>query len=315
MTVINTADVLYIGSHKVDAVYVGDNKIWPSSAPPLDPATQAYLTATGLDASYASVLNDLVVGLKAKGLWSKMLAVYPFVGGTATLHKWNLKDPRDTDDAYRLTFYSGGSDSHSGPLGYRPNDAGNPFAGGHADTNLIPNSAIADVNSTHLAFYSLAEVPPNDRCEMGNYNWAGSGARFHIIACYNGNLFYYGQCENGGSNAPVPSSTGLFVATRIAADDQSAYRNGVKVSTANPAPPSSGLPPAPVWIGGIDSYRGYSDLPCGFASIGSGLTPQDNADLYTIVQDFQTALGRQTAPGAQSLGSTTLPSIPTWPES
>src|SRR5580765_1039459 len=178
MTVINTADVLYIGSHKVDAVYVGDNKIWPSSAPPLDPATQAYLTATGLDASYASVLNDLVVGLKAKGLWSKMLAVYPFVGGTATLHKWNLKDPRDTDDAYRLTFYSGGSDSHSGPLGYRPNDAGNPFAGGHADTNLIPNSAIADVNSTHLAFYSLAEVPPNDRCEMGNYNWAGSGARF-----------------------------------------------------------------------------------------------------------------------------------------
>ena len=262
--------------------------------PPLyDSATQAYLTTTGLDASYAPVLNDLVVGLKTKGLWTKMQAIYPFVGGTAALHKWNLKDPRDTDDAYRLTFYDIASSSHSGSLGYRPNGAGDVYAGGHADTHLLPSTMISDINSTHLAFYSLAEVPPGDRCEMGNYNWAGAGARFHIIACYNGNAFYYGQCENGASYCAVPSSTGLFVATRIAASDQAAYRNGVKVSTSDQSPPSSGLPTGTIWIGGIDSYRGYSDLPCGFASIGSGLTTQDNADLYDLVQAFQTALGRQ----------------------
>jgi hypothetical protein len=256
-----------------------------------DPDVLAYLAATGLDSGYAPALDTLVVGLKQHGLWSKMLAVYPMIGGTAALHKWNLRDPKDSDASYRLTFNGGGT--HSTALGYRANQQGDVYAGGYADTHLVPNGRL-DVNSTHLGFYSLAEVPVSDRCEMGCYNWAGAGSRFHVIARYNGGLFYYGMSEEGASNCAVPSSTGLFVATRTASDSQSAYRNGVLVSTPNPAPPTNGLPPVSVWIGGIDSYRGFSDLPCGFASIGSGLNAQNVADLYAVVQAFQAVLGRQT---------------------
>ena len=69
-----------------------------------DPDTTTYLTATGLDEpTYGHTLDALVKDLKATGLWTKMQAIYPFVGGTAALHKWNLKDPRDLDAAYRLT--------------------------------------------------------------------------------------------------------------------------------------------------------------------------------------------------------------------
>ena len=91
MPILNDADALYLGDQAVDAVYAGTTLVWSA----LDPDTPAYLTATGLDASFAPALDGLVVGLKGYGLWTKMAAIYPFIGGTAALHKWNLKDPRD----------------------------------------------------------------------------------------------------------------------------------------------------------------------------------------------------------------------------
>ena len=255
--------------------------------PPYDADTIAYMNATGLDSSFAPALDGLVVGLKDYGLWDEMEVVYPFIGGTAALHKWNLKDPQDTDAGYRLTFNGG---THSTALGYRPNAQGAVSSGGYADTHLIPSDELS-VNSTHLAYYSLADVPPTSRCEMGCYNWAGSGSRFHIIARYQPSEYYYGMSEDGFTNVSVPASSGLFVATRTASNAQAAYRNGIGVGTSTAA--SIALPPVSVWVGGINLFVDRSDLPCGFASIGNGLSAQQNADLYTVVQAYQTALGRQ----------------------
>ena len=258
----------------------------------LDPDTQAYLDATGLDASFAPALDSLVRDLKSHDLWSKMSAVYPMIGGTAALHRWNLMDPRDADAAYRLTFVDGGSSSHSDALGYRANEEGQVLDGGYADTHCVPLDTL-DQDSTHLAFYSLAEVPPIDRTEMGCFTWppAGSEARFHVIAFYAGSFFYYGMNEAGASSTSVPSSTGLFVATRTASNLQAAYRNGEPLATSsNLSIPQS---PQTIWLGGINFYRACSDLPCGFASIGSGFTDQNVADLYAVVQAYQTALARQ----------------------
>ena len=287
MTVLNQADDIWLGTTHVDAIYAGDTQVWP---PSLNRSTLDFMAATGLNPYYAPILDGLVVGLKQSGLWSKMVAVYPFIGGTAELHKWNLLDPRDDDTAYRLTFYDGGTMAHSDVLGYLANTDGNYIDGGYADTHLIPSDVLADVNSTHLAYHSLAEVTPADRCEMGNYLWNGStGARFHIIACYVGNWFYYGLGEEGATNCPSSTSVGLFVTTRTDAALTTAYRDGVKLDSST-NPPTNGLPTQSIWVGGIDAYRGRSDLPCGFASIGSGLTPENVADLNTIVQQYQTAV-------------------------
>jgi hypothetical protein len=219
-----------------------------------------------------------------------MLAIYPFIGGTAALHQWNLKDPRDADAAYRLTFNGG---YHSTALGYRANQQGqsNVSSGYYADTHCVPLGLLTQ-DSTHLAFYSLADVPPVSRCEMGCYNWTGTAAsRFHVIARYQPTMYYYGMSEEGTSNVNVPASSGLFVATRTGPASQTAYRNGVNLQTTTPS--SIGLPPTSVWIGGINTFVDKTDLPCGFASIGSGLSDQENADLYAVVQQYQTALDRQ----------------------
>lgn len=45
-----------------------------------DPSAQAFFAATGITgATQQQAINNLVVGLKADGLWSKMKALYPFV--------------------------------------------------------------------------------------------------------------------------------------------------------------------------------------------------------------------------------------------
>ena len=263
-----------------------------SPGPVYDPDTQAYLVATGLDASYAPILDDLVLDLKANGLWAKMTAIYPFIGGTAALHKWNLKDPRDLDAAYRLTFLGPNGGAHSTALGYRPNPQGLAANGNFADTHFVPLGTLAQ-DSTHLAFYSLQDVPPGDRAEMGNFAWGPANARFHIIARYQGvNAYYYGMSEAGATNTPIPAASGLFVATRTGPTVQTAYRNGVKVGGPD-GNPSVALPNGSVYIGAINEFLNRSDIPVGFASIGSGLDDRNNTDLYNIVQAYQTALSRQ----------------------
>ncbi len=134
---------------------------------------QAYLTATGLNESFAPALDGLVRGLKDEGLWAKMQAIYPFIGGTEALHKWNLKDPRDLDAAYRLTFSRRGHALHG--FGLPTQRAGSAVYGSSGRHTLRPvGRAQSGLHPSVL--YSLRDVPPAARCEIGCYNWAGRGS-------------------------------------------------------------------------------------------------------------------------------------------
>ena len=82
---------------------------------PLDPDAQAFLNAAGItDATITTAIDTLVIQLKAIGVWNKMKAIYPFVGGTATTHKFNLKNPADTNAAFRLVFFGGVTHDNTG---------------------------------------------------------------------------------------------------------------------------------------------------------------------------------------------------------
>ena len=122
------------------------NIILGGGVAPLDPDAVAFLTAAGItDPTITSAIDTLVVDLKDYGIWSKMKALYPFVGGTASTHKFNLKNPLDTDAAFRLVFNGGWTHSANGAL---PNGTN-----AYADTKLIPNT-ILSLDSTHTSYYS-----------------------------------------------------------------------------------------------------------------------------------------------------------------
>lgn len=78
----------------------------------------AFINAAGItNSTQIGAINNLVSDLKAYGLWSKIIAFYPFVGGTASAHKFNLVNPQDLNAAYRLVFNGGITHNASGITG------------------------------------------------------------------------------------------------------------------------------------------------------------------------------------------------------
>jgi hypothetical protein len=245
----------------------------------VDPDAQAFITAAAItDPTQQSAINTLVVDLKGYSIWTKMKALYPFVGGTASTHKFNLKDPRDLDAAFRLVFYGGGTHSANG---YQPNGVN-----GSADTFLNPSTTLG-LNNSGMSFYSRENKVTN--CLMGS--GGGGGVSILMIPDF-GNNFDYSSVDGDGFRTPVQADKrGLFTVSRIASANEQGYRNGVQYYNNNFT--SIARPNASILIGARNLSGQYSNVQCAFSAIHDGLTDTEAANLYTAVQNFNTALARQ----------------------
>lgn len=263
-----------------------------SGGTPVDPDAQAFITAAAItDPTQQSAVNQLVVDLKTYGVWTKMKAVYPFVGGTASQHKFNLKDPRDLDAAFRLTFHGGITHSSTGMVGNATN--------GYADTKFITGTNFSSSTSKHLSFYLRTNnVVSGDPVDMGSID---SGT-----ALVGSDFLFNGNSNNIGgqlSTTTVTSATtdrkGFSFITKNGTS-QSVWKNGSKLNTTSGTGNSNGE--LPIWLCGISlgSSSTSNFFPYGptnnqfaFASIGEGMLDSEASNLYLAVQDFNTTLNRQ----------------------
>lgn len=245
-----------------------------------DPA-QAFLSAAGItDPTITLAINTLVNDLIAYGVWNKMKAIYPFVGGTALTHKFNLKDPRDLDAAFRLTFFGGLTHSSSGVL---PNGTN-----GYAETYLA-NTQMSQ-SSIHGSFYSRTNLDAN-RSDMASGNSS--------ISNFFGFSLYFRRSGNTQINIncttrilqPVADSFGLILASRTGNSSSFIQKNSTQI-TINDTANSYASTSIKMFRAG-DASSDYGLRQCAFASIGDGLSTTEAANLYTAVQAFQTTLGRQ----------------------
>jgi hypothetical protein len=254
-----------------------------------DPDAQAFITAAGItDNTQKSAINTLVVDMKGYGIWTKMKAIYPFVGGTATTHKFNLKNPADTNAAFRLVFNGGWTHSSTGAT---PNGV-NAFA----NTFLIPNTSLSLLN-THLSFYSRTAAIGNNHRDIGAYMGGFSVPSFGI-GTNTGVLIsdHYWYTTNRMSRS-IPNAQGLMLTSRINDTTHKAYRNGIQLGATDTVSNSTNtMPNAGLFIGAVNSDSGatsFSNKQYACASIGDGLTDTEAANFYTAVQTFNTTLGRQ----------------------
>jgi hypothetical protein len=255
-----------------------------------DADAQAFITAAAItNATQQSAINTLVVDLKAYGVWTKMKAIYPFVGGTASTHKWNLKDPRDLDAAFRLVFSGGWTHSSTGAL---PNGTN-----GYADSKLNAGTVLVS-SSTHLSYYSRTNTNPGAVTifEIGVANFS-LNKRFIMAVRTTGDVF---GSQSGAIASVINSSNtdarGLFIGTRTSTTAIAQYKNGV-LQTSNTISDTTTLDSANVWLGGIQNVGNltgafWSNRECSFASIGDGLSNTEVANLYTAIQAYQTTLSR-----------------------
>jgi hypothetical protein len=215
--------------------------------------------------------------MKADGLWTKMKALYPFCGGTASSHKFNLKNPLDTNAAYRLTFFGGVTHSSNGIIGNGTN--------GYADTFL--NNNVMGQDNAHISIYSRTNTQ-NFGCDIGSWNSSQFG-----LAIYSGYLNLIRMSLNSVGLATISNtdSRGFYLGSRLVSGAFNLQKN----STQTPTSSTSTTPiTTSVKILRTGDFNGeYSNRNLAFASIGDGLTDTEAANFYTAVQAFQTTLGRQ----------------------
>jgi hypothetical protein len=246
-----------------------------------DPDAQAFITAAGItNPTQQGAINTLVTDLKGYSLWTKFKAIYPIVGGTAASHKWNLKDPRDLDAAFRLNFATGWTHSANGMT---PNGAT------FANTFLIPSSQLS-LNSTHISGYirtnSVSQAPILSSENAGSYD---NG--LYIWPLQNQGYYSVRINDNTSTFATVTYDIrGLHLATRTASNVKKYRVNTTQIF--NDTTGSTALNTSSIYIGASRNNANYFNNQIAFNSIGDGLTDTEAANFYTAVQAFQTTLGR-----------------------
>jgi hypothetical protein len=247
----------------------------------VDPDAQAFITAALItDPTQQAAINTLVVDLKGYNIWSKMKAIYPFVGGTASTHKFNLKDPRDLDAAFRI-FWNGG-------VTHGVNGVQFGGVNGWGNTYLTPSTTLT-LNNGSLSFYSRT-----------NSNSLGVEIGSRITGS-DVSLGIYGTTPLSGSintfvdsaQLTVTDTLGFYQITRTGGGTQKVFKNtssNLKTISATTAALTQ-----PIYLGCLNNNGAaafYSNRQCAFASIGDGLLDSEAANFYTAVQNFQVALSR-----------------------
>jgi hypothetical protein len=253
-------------------------------APAFDPDAQAFITAAAItDPTQQAAINTLVVDLKGYSVWTKMKALYPMVGGTASQHKFNLKNPLDTDAAFRMTFHGGVTHSSNG-ITFATN--------GYADTKYLP-SANSTTSNVSAGAYSRTNLTA-DYALFGSLNLAFEGLCV-FPKTSSGNTFFSANNNLTDGNANFVTDTrGLFHVNRDSLTVTRLFRNGTSIRTATVG---SITPPAFAVFLGARNYAGttqsYFNGNLAFGFLGDTLTLTEAANFYTAVQAFQTTLSRQ----------------------
>jgi hypothetical protein len=254
-------------------------RVWGGGGGGFDPDAQAFITAAAItDPTQQSAINQLVVSLKGYSLWTPIKALYPFVGGTASQHKFNLKKPLDTDAAFRLVFNGGWTHSSNGAL---PNGTN-----AWANTYLTTQGTLA-LNSTSFGVYSRTQL---DRLapSIGNVT-GGAPGEASLWLRYQNQVFARINTSLLAFPYPITNdSLGLFIANRVNSTQVTIQIRGTQTTISNA---SQNVYTDPFQLGGVNPNF-FDTKQLAFAFIGDGLTAQNMTDLNTAVVAFQTALSR-----------------------
>jgi hypothetical protein len=202
------------------------------------------------------------------------------VGGSATAHKFNGKNPLDTDAAFRLSFAGGWTHNANGAL---PNGTN-----AYADTFLNPSVELTQ-NNISIGAYSGQMAAASDRALMGVAN---SISYLQLFPRGFGNVFY-GDINDNAATTTANSNTDLLSAVSRVNSTQKIHSiggvNSIKTNSSN------GTINLNIYLGArnlLGVANSYFNTLIKFAFISEGLTTTQLTLLSTIVAAYQTDLGR-----------------------
>jgi len=243
---------------------------------------QKFIDSSGItNQTEKDAIYTLVKQLKDSSLWTKIDAVYPYVGSSSSSCKWNLKDPRNLDAAFRLTFSGGWTFSSTGAL---PNGV-NAYANTY--WNSVANAGTANAS---MGVYLRTNTADGAKIDIGFLRSSPTAISGLLIRF--GNEYYGAINTNSASTIANTNTAGFFAVSTIALDNIIMHRNGVNTPKSITSTSSGNLN---VFIGARNldgSPVFYSDREHIIDFLGNGFTNAELIKIYNIFTTFKTAVGR-----------------------
>jgi len=245
-----------------------------------DPDALNYIIAANIvNPTHRWAINVYFIGLKSNHLYNKIYAMWLLIGGNANSHKYNAKDPRDLDAAYRLTFAGG----------YTHDDNGIKGNGTNSITSTYFPADLPDINDISLAVYSRT-AGNSSGAEIGFSSGLASPRLNLTIQYTNGNTcFDLNNTYLGTAVALSQVATGLYVSSRTANNVIKLYRRGNLINTQ--ADVSTTEQTQNISFGAL-AGGGYTVRQTCFYAIMRGLTDSEVLIFNRLVHNLQIALGR-----------------------
>jgi hypothetical protein len=244
-------------------------------------------TGYTLNGTEEGAVDALFSDLNTYGIYSKIYAFYPMLGGAAG-HTINAKSVSNIrESAYDLIFYGGWTFGTDGAQGNGSNTYWIAYYYGYDDTTL---------KNSHLGVYITVQGTYDYGWDMGVYDSVSTYPHafmtmyegyYDTKAIYdynygNGRDFYTAGNYSGNSMMSYDGTNSEYVV----------YQNGNLFTTT--ASSIENMSNASYVVGGYDyANNAFTDKTFGFLTFGQTLTNTEMQDYQLAINTFQTTLGRE----------------------
>lgn len=227
------------------------------------------------------LIDDLIIDLKAAGIWTKLEAFYVMAAHDSQAAQRNWKA-----DANNLTLVA--SPTFTADQGYTGNGTTS-----HLSTGLVLSTAsLYLLNDAHLAVWSRTNSQEGASLSIGART-ASTSNQATMLLRNASDLGHSRMNQNvNPTGGAVADSRGFFIGSRQASNSNIFYRNGVQVNAT--ADVSTGKPALAAYIGAVNTggtASAFSARQHSVASIGAGLSAAETLAFYNAVNTYMTAIG------------------------
>jgi hypothetical protein len=244
-----------------------------------DSDANAFNTNAGITIeAQKEAVNILVTDLKTAGIWNKLKVIYPMLGGTASQHKFNLKNPLNTDAAFRLSFNGSFIHSSNGVKGnggyantFFKNSDFNTYSNQSITAHITPQSV--NIGDWH---YGNINVTPNTRMTIEGTSLKYQNSSANLLSV--------------GVSAPY---NGVSIIQRISVSQVNVFFKGSKLITSSETQiANSNTNPFAIGSQFSNGSSNASFATFKFFSFGDSLTDSESIALTNIINFYQSFLNR-----------------------
>ena len=251
---------------------------------------QAFLArASGLDATHQNAYADLIDGLVADGIWSKLDVLRIYATSSSANAVLNL-----VSSSYTGTI--NGSPTFTTDRGFTGVNASTTvYIESHFNPSTAPTPKFTR-NSCHLSTWTLNSGGLSQAPELGYQDSPSGNSVAQIYAKYNGDNHTYVRPQttgaSGGDAGILADKRGHIGANRSSSVQVDGYQNGASIYS-NGATASTAI--NNVTIGELGTNNGSAYSGCSsqqaMVSWGSSLNSTEWSNYYSRLRTYMTAVG------------------------